>query len=338
MDKFLQYDHNDFAQESSFINYVKKSSKQDQDFWSQWIDDYPDKKEEVEKAEKIVAQIVFKEQKPNKAVEDKIWSRIAAETKAETKGGKEFKINPDNDRKSEGGGGGGIIRKLFAITAVAASLIAVIFIYQGNDLDTISTQLAEMKTVNLPDGSVVNLNADTEIAYDKDSWNENRLIELEGEAFFSVEKGSKFQVKTPTGTVAVLGTSFNVFARDKELKVHCETGKVAVKSASKESILTPNEKVEVINGNHSKSSNVGEKENRSAWRKAVYSYDGNALEDVIEDLERQFGLKIEIDDNLKSEKYTGFFEGKDAKKAIESVCWTMKYKPEINGKNIKISK
>jgi ferric-dicitrate binding protein FerR (iron transport regulator) len=62
----------------------------------------------------------------------------------------------------------------------------------------------------LPDGSKVLLNSKSTITYNKNNWNTNRTLNLDGEAFFDVEKGSTFTVKTTHGHVKVLGTEFNV--------------------------------------------------------------------------------------------------------------------------------
>ena len=47
--------------------------------------------------------------------------------------------------------------------------------------------------------------------FDKKRFTDERIIQLRGEAFFEVEKGSRFVVQTGKGAVEVLGTSFNVF-------------------------------------------------------------------------------------------------------------------------------
>ncbi len=47
------------------------------------------------------------------------------------------------------------------------------------------------------------------------------------EGFFKVQKGNKFIVHTPAGDVEVMGTSFNVFAREEASKVSCVTGKLS---------------------------------------------------------------------------------------------------------------
>jgi len=332
MDKFIQYDYNEFARETSFVNWVKNSNAQDTAFWNAWIKEHPEKKEAVEKAKLFVEQLVFKEAPVSKIREDKVWAKIAAETQ-EDKFVEPRKIEP-RKIEAEKAEGGSIVRRLFLFAAAAAALFAVFFLFRGNDLGVIySTEMAKMETVKLPDGSVVTLNADSEISFDDKNWQAERKIDLKGEAFFDVMKGAKFSVVTSLGTVEVLGTSFNVFAREKELAVFCATGKVAVNANSQETILTPNEKVLVVNGKHAKQSNVDGNQNRSTWRENIYHYDGVEFSKVIDDVKRQYNVEISLPNELKHKAFSGNFSGANAQEALSNVCYVMGLEAKWNGNN-----
>ena len=98
-----------------------------------------------------------------------------------------------------------------------AAILAVCFslYYYTTTLDTtITTEYAQKTTVELPDASSVSLNAKSFIVFNKKSWKQERDVELIGEAFFKVAKGSTFNVITKSGTVTVYGTQFNVKQRD----------------------------------------------------------------------------------------------------------------------------
>ena len=73
--------------------------------------------------------------------------------------------------------------------------------------------------VTLPDGSKVNLNADSRLTYKPYQWIISRNVELEGEAFFEVKQGKRFSVKSNQNKVNVLGTSFNIFSRPGNYRV-----------------------------------------------------------------------------------------------------------------------
>ncbi|MCF6357309.1 MAG: FecR domain-containing protein [Draconibacterium sp.] len=192
--------------------------------------------------------------------------------------------------------------------------------------------------MTLPDGSVVEVNADSRLSYNKESWNENRVVNLEGEAFFSVEKGSNFRVKTNDGIVEVLGTSFNVYSRNDRLKVHCETGKVSVSSDGKETTLTPHQSVDVVNQKHNFKENVVESENRSTWRKGIFMYNRASLVDVIAELERQFDIKIIMDKSFGNPNYTGSFQKSNIETALTEVFYPLDLKFSIKGKDVTITK
>ncbi len=106
---------------------------------------------------------------------------------------------------------------IFSVVWKVAAVVAVLLagFYYISTLDTsVKTEIAQTETFLLPDNSEVVLNAGSKITYNKKNWDNSRELSLDGEAYFKVTKGNKFSVKTVEGTVSVLGTQFNVFARD----------------------------------------------------------------------------------------------------------------------------
>ncbi|MFB6230629.1 MAG: FecR family protein [Salinibacter sp.] len=85
---------------------------------------------------------------------------------------------------------------------------------------TVTAPAGQQQTVSLPDGSTVELNSGTTLTYRRafQSWPfvdaQQRVVRLDGEAFFEVVEGARpFEVKTTTAQVSVVGTRFNVTAR-----------------------------------------------------------------------------------------------------------------------------
>jgi len=87
----------------------------------------------------------------------------------------------------------------------------------------------ETKQVELPDGSIVNLNHNSKIIRNNDFGKLNRDIILDGEAFFEVAKNPAlpFKVHMLNSTVEVLGTNFNVKCDSQKVIVGVVSGKVA---------------------------------------------------------------------------------------------------------------
>lgn len=86
--------------------------------------------------------------------------------------------------------------------AVAASIVIAFGLFYVNNLESnYQTGYSEQMAVVLPDNSQVQLNANSKLDFKKRNWDENRELNLSGEAFFDVEKGETFKVITSDGTV-----------------------------------------------------------------------------------------------------------------------------------------
>ena len=204
-----------------------------------------------------------------------------------------------------------------SIAASVALVIAFVYLFTLGD-PTITTGYSEQEIVMLPDGSEVKLNASSQLSYDEKNWADQRSLELQGEAFFDVRKGSKFSVKTPNGNVEVLGTSFNVKARGAGLQVACYTGKVAVEAASVRKQLTPGEQILVKNGEMI-AFRKAELDEQPAWTRGITELENVALAEVLDELTFIFGVTVEYDGSLNELTYTGAFPNQNAEAAFKLV-------------------
>jgi ferric-dicitrate binding protein FerR (iron transport regulator) len=102
-------------------------------------------------------------------------------------------------------------------------------------------------TDTLPDGSVVTLNKNSSLSYDKHFNGDSREITLEGEAFFDVtpDRTRPFLIHVNDVSVRVVGTSFNVRQSAEQTEVIVETGVVEVARDDHMVKLNPDEKAVV---------------------------------------------------------------------------------------------
>ena len=112
----------------------------------------------------------------------------------------------------------------------------------------VSVAYGEHKRLILPDSSEVWLNAGSTILYPETFAKDKRLVILNGEAYFSVQKdtASPFIVEVPQLSVKVLGTKFNVkaYPGDEKITTTLTSGKVEVSVQSQPPrILKPNEQL-----------------------------------------------------------------------------------------------
>lgn len=104
-----------------------------------------------------------------------------------------------------------------------------------------STTVGERKKLRLPDGSTLTLNANSRVNIRAGYGKGQRVVELDGEAFFDIKPqlASAFKVLTADVVVQVLGTSFNVkaYTNRKKVQIAVSTGNVRVKNIVTEQSL-----------------------------------------------------------------------------------------------------
>ncbi len=198
----------------------------------------------------------------------------------------------------------------------------------------IETPAGQHLEAMLPDGSQVNLNAKSSISYHPYWWKINREVKLEGEAFFQVQKGKKFTVASNKGTTQVLGTSFNIFAREDVYKVTCITGTVKVKSSQGfEAVIKPNSKAEVLaNGKINVQTNI-ETFPETSWKKNIFIFTAAPVVAVFKEIERQYNVVIEAQPD-NGILYTGNFnKDQNVEYVLDYVCPALglKYIRKANG-------
>lgn len=217
-----------------------------------------------------------------------------------------------------------------SIAASLAILFGLLFLMTSNEINH-ATAFGEQKTIELPDGSLATMNSKSGLNFNPNSWVTNRILNLTGEAYFKVKKGSQFSVNTTNGNISVLGTEFNVKTTDNFFEVVCYEGKVKVKNDHKEFILTPGKSLRKINENLEEE--YFTTNSFPAWTKGESKFMSVPLEFVIRSLEKQYNLVIQSNKVDLTRIYTGSFTHQDLDIALASVFKTMniKYLKKENG-------
>ena len=223
-----------------------------------------------------------------------------------------------------------IVLKIAAVLVLGFGLFFAFFM---NDKPTVATGTSEITSFELPDQSRVRLNARSSVKYDEENWSNKRKISLEGEAFFGVQTGNRFDVETPIATVSVLGTQFNVKQRDAYLEVTCYEGMVSVLHNEETYYLRPADVIEIRNNKVSKTIAKSMEPNwftgRSLFVKEPYSK-------VLEEFEWQYGVKFSSKNIDTSKLFTGNFVHSDIKNALKSILIPMRLKYEIKNNKIRL--
>lgn len=247
---------------------------------------------------------------------DKAWSSIKPLKTAEDT--KVFILSP--------------FKKFLRVAAVIAVLLTGSFFYLSTLSESFTTDYAENKTISLPDTSEVILNAESELTFSKNKWESNRNVNLKGEAFFKVAKGQKFTVATDQGLVTVLGTQFNVETRKEYFEVTCFEGLVSVTMDGKETQLPAGNSLLMLNG---KSTMLKAAINgKPTWLSNESSFKSIPLNYVIDELQRQYNIKITTKNINTSQLFSGSFSNENLELALKSISVPLQIKFNLDGNKV----
>jgi len=209
-----------------------------------------------------------------------------------------------------------VLSKAAAVLFIPLLAAFLYFYFNQNfssELLTLSTQKGEQTSVILPDGSKVWLNVDTKLSYPVDYGVNSRNIELEGEAYFEVEKNKKlpFEVTSGNITTKAIGTQFVVSAYPElaVIKSSLINGSVDIKYGKIHHLLKPGQQL-VFNKNGSGITiHSFDEDYVLAWKNDELVFQLTTFDNVMIELEKWYNVNIEYDTSLfSSETLTVRFE------------------------------
>ena len=205
---------------------------------------------------------------------------------------------------------------------------------------TVITEDGQRSKVILPDSSVVWLNSGTTLSYHEDAQNNERKVQLSGEAFFQVHRNEDkpFLVQNQQLIVRVLGTQFNVEAYPEtgKINVALQSGSVQLKQEKNESFqyqLNPGEIAAFdVAQNKMKIAEV-DVEKISAWKHGTLIFHNDPMDLVIEKLERWYNVNIEVqDDAVYNSLFTGTITNEGYEQIFRLIEFTCPVKCNISNK------
>jgi transmembrane sensor len=196
--------------------------------------------------------------------------------------------------------------------------------------NTVNCDSGKIKLLTLTDNSKVTLNSNSKISY-PNLFILNRTLKLEGEAYFEVEKGSTFTVRTDLGSIKVLGTKFNVSSFKDYFEVTCYEGKVVVENKKTKTILTPSESVRFYKKEYDnwKDPNL----TKPSWIVGESTFKNTPVKYIFDKLQNQYTIKINYPKEVEDIKFTGGFTHSNLNTALKSICipLNLKYTIGVNG-------
>ncbi|GLU55873.1 FecR family protein [Dyadobacter frigoris] len=299
---YLLFEPEDFALDEFFYRWVLEPTPESETFWRNWLNDNPGKNKDIEIARQLVLVATCDDEiSPSQYTVDKIWEGI--------QNGKETKIYVFQSTK------------FWMKAAAAVAILCVAFtgyFYKRVQSQTYRTAFGESRRLLLPDGSLVTLNANSNLRV-SDRWGvaKEREVWMEGEAFFSVSKLKKsgipvkFVVHTPDLNVEVKGTEFNVNTRKSQTQVVLSEGSVNLYlcgiGEKNEIRMKPGDLVDFSQNN--KKLFVRHLKDATpvfSWKNNRWTLNNTSLEEISNLIRETYGVTVTIEeDSLRRQKFCG---------------------------------
>lgn len=308
-----------WLEDPSFRNWADRSNERDIADWEHFFNVHPQHWELAKIARSLVEGVPFRSITIDKPAGQKALSKLLD------------RLEQPRPAVEKGTRVKHLKRYRFRWTAAAVLLLFSLcagtyltFFYNPKVL--LSTPYGEQIETLLPDCSIVHLNANSQLIYYRRN---PRKVWLEGEAFFQVKKqpltNEQFQVITADLAVTVLGTAFNINARNDRTEVFLEEGKVSLEMAGDKQPPIEMEPGDVVAYSMKKGNLLENQQDFSAvevvsWREGTLIFDKTPLSEALFEIEDIYGIQFVIQtEELLDETITGGVPIKDLEVTLETL-------------------
>lgn len=241
----------------------------------------------------------------------------------------------------------GIAQKV-AVVLLPVAIVALSLLYRENralaaDTIVVSTAGGEQASVTLPDGSRVAINQNSKLTYVPSRFRgSERRVDMDGEGFYCVarDESRPFFVDADGLAVRVLGTKFNLKARDSEptAELVLAEGSVAftaLKTAQSET-LHPGQKIVLDKRTgHMDVETLDTTDDEVAWRRKELVFRNTPLSLVFAQLRKQFHTDIVIGKGVDQHSlFTGTLSAVNLNDNLEIIDLSCEVKSKIIGKTV----
>jgi transmembrane sensor len=243
------------------------------------------------------------------------------------------------------------IKNYFLIISAAAAILIFAFILQPFITDSPKAKVIShfaqennLEKIILDDSTAVFLKKGSVLSYNENYNNKNRLVELEGEAFFDVRSNAAlpFRIETALGQIEVIGTSFNVLTDIEagRLSVSVISGKVKMEApaGSDESIILVAEEQGTFDSKALKLEKLPLTDlNFLAWKTGLLIFEQTSLADVIITLAGTFNLSIQSSRDLSDLRLTARFNNEKPEDIFKTLSILYDLDIQFSDKIVKIN-
>ncbi|MCS3795958.1 FecR family protein [Niastella sp. OAS944] len=174
--------------------------------------------------------------------------------------------------------------------------------------NTLKTARGQMYPVKLSDGSAVWLNSSSSIRFPVAFTEQERRVEITGEAYFEVAHNDKkpFTVSVNGTEVQVVGTVFNINSYNDEgsMRTTLLKGAVKVKKGDQQVMIKPGEQAQVLNDNIKVNKEVNITK-EVAWKNGLFYFKNEDLKTIMRQIARWYDVDVVYEGNVSKEGISG---------------------------------
>lgn len=338
----------DFLTDPEFIRWVNHPDKELGDYWNKWKDANPQQLHAMKVAREILYRARFELVKPPDSMKEEVIGEILR-LKHNTAG-----ENPKSVTKMKLAWTAFFWDRLGQLGRVAAILVTAFgmtWLFLSPETDNLKSISLETETLiqkatapgekmqlTLSDGTKVWLNSSSQVEFPEKFDKNQRRISLKGEAFFEVVHDSlrPFTVSTDGLLTKVLGTSFNIKAKEAgKTQIALVSGMVVVSSSKKTVTMSKGDLVdfdEAETGFFVRNFDVSEV---LAWKDGVLRFRNASLNEVKSALEDWYGVDISIENaNRVRWEFSGEYNQQTLEEVLLSMSYIQKFRYQINDKSV----
>jgi len=339
--KYGSYTVQDFLDDDDFVRFIINPSKADIDFWRAVTARYPKQQENIDESSKIILAYRSQDVFTNEPGRQRVWENIEATIRSQPVAKQKiFRLN--------------ILMRVAAMLLLVSSVAIVLWVLKHNSRTEFATTFGEVRTITLPDNSVVILNGNSKLSYVNNWDNKPREVWISGEGFFNVKHLNKnphyikaterFIVHCDDVNIEVLGTSFNVRTRHDKTNVGLISGRIRLEYLDKASshsqrlIMKSGDYIEYAQKHLVAQKKLAIPEKLTEWTNHQLSFNNATLAQISEVMTDDYGYHIEIADTaLANLKIEGEISVSNVDELLETISTTLSVKITRSDKNITIT-
>jgi|SwirhisoilCB2_FD_contig_81_2372542_length_2432_multi_4_in_0_out_0_1 ferric-dicitrate binding protein FerR (iron transport regulator) len=312
---FSDYKAEDFVTDESFINYHLDNNSADGLQWKEWILNHPEKAEVIAQAEKLLSLLctsLSKEEIQNEYL--KLLNAIEKNSSlTEQPKVKSFPVKRSHRQRTIR-----YVRLIGLLVFAAAIWLVYSATHKNGQVTTVNTSDSP-ESLMLSDGTIVTLQPQAELKYDKIFHSAERNVYLRGNANFKVKKDAAhpFKVHSENMVATVLGTVFDIKkSGDSALVIELLTGKLHVQffntnmEPEQSMILTPNERAVYV------------RSDKHLYKNLIIpmNFRQSNFDEIASQMKDAFDIVLINESPKKNWSFTGEFTNSSAMDIIENIC------------------